>query len=222
MAPRFGPRPAAGQANDWPSSFCKPCAARGTAADGCAGRTLFHSNTELLIDHWRELARDGRAPGRRALDPGRLPKLVPQLLMLGRDGPGDYRIRLTGALVVQVHRRGETLVGRDGLGGWGQDDRLSLRAALEQARRRCQPVVVRADALWGPVGVQLEMMFAPLAGDDGGPERVLGFYQPLAPLPTASNLPPPQFVLRRLEHLEPPAGVTPRLRLAALDGRTVA
>lgn len=183
---------------------------------------MFHSNTELLIAHWRELAQQGRPPGRRALDPGRFPKLAPQVLLLGRAGPGDYRVRLAGALVAQVHRRGETLAGRDGLGGWGQDDRLSLRAALEQSRRHCEPLVLRADALWGPIGAQLEMMFAPLAGDDGGPERVFGFYQPLAALPTARPLPPPQFVLRRLEHLEPPPGLTPRLRLAALDGRTVA
>src|SRR5690606_8308414 len=144
------------------------------AATGRGERTVFHSNTETMIDLWRDLARDGDAPGRRALDPGRFPRLAPQTLLLGRAAAGEFRVRLAGAQVMKVHRL-STLVGRDGLLGWAQDDRMTLRAAFEIARRRCEPVVVTADVLWGSVGGQIEMLFAPLVGDDGGPDRLLGF-----------------------------------------------
>lgn len=184
---------------------------------------MFHSNTELVIERWRELARHGRTPGRKALHPSAFPKLLPQVLILGRTGPGDYRIRLAGALVAEVHRQSDTgLAGRDGLADFAQHDRAALRTALETSRRNCEPLVLRTDALWGPTGAELEMVFAPLAGDDGGPDRFLGLYQPLGRLPSTRNPLTPQFVLRHFEHAARPAGVMPRLRLAALDGRIVA
>ena len=59
---------------------------------------MFHLNTEQLIDYWRE--RRGAAPvaRRSAIDPTHVLNLMPQLFMLGREGPGQYQFRLVVAI----------------------------------------------------------------------------------------------------------------------------
>ena len=78
-------------------------------------------------------------------------------------------------------RQGDLLVlrGANGLMLWSERDRLRLQGALEDIRRRPEPLVAMAEVLTDGPSLSLEVLFAPLAAHDGGPERYLGLYQPL-------------------------------------------
>lgn len=177
--------------------------------------SLFHSNTEQLIDYWRSLTGDGARPGRRGIDPSAFPKLAPQAFLLSRD---QNRVRLAGDLVGLWH--GADLRGRDYLSLWRTPDRAALRTALDQAHRRGRPVVARATAQAGSARMRLEILFAPVAGDDGGPDRLLGLCQPLEPISALGEAAIDSLALAELT--DATAEGPPRLRLAALDGRAVA
>jgi hypothetical protein len=139
---------------------------------------MHHPNIQRLIDYWTSRARPGEAPSRGAIDPGDFPQLAGQALVLGRERRGAYSIRLAGGMVRELHQR--DLRGAEALSLWAAHDRPRLQAALEEVRTWPQPLVVLAEAMTDGPSLSLEILFAPLAPHDGGPERCLGLYQPLA------------------------------------------
>ncbi len=86
--------------------------------------SMLHSNTERLIDYWRQRKRGDLCPARHAIDPGELSLLLPQVFILGRTAPGRCVFRLAGGLVTDIHGRDMRHV-----------DVLSLWT--EAMRRRC-------------------------------------------------------------------------------------
>lgn len=179
---------------------------------------MLHSNTERLIDYWRERKRGAFSPPRSAIDPSELSGLLPQVFILGRTAPGRFAIRLAGGLVTQIHAR--DLRRMDVLDLWAAEDRPRLAAALEAARRACEPVVTVAEARSPRGAVQVEVCFAPLLADTQPLDRVIGIYQPLESIDALRDL-PADLSLRHIasaaERIAPP-----RLRLAAVDGRLIA
>ncbi|MFN3511411.1 MAG: PAS domain-containing protein [Phenylobacterium sp.] len=180
--------------------------------------TRFHSNTQRLIDYWRELGADSRPPRREAVDPSHFARLAPQVFMLGRIAPGLYPVRLAGGLVTELHA--DPLRGRNLLSLFRERDRFLLQTALETARRRPEPVVATVQAVTEDgAALPLELLFAPLAGE---PERFFGLYQPLAMVSRLDERPIREFALGALQGVGPANEETPRLRLATLGGRRVA
>jgi len=181
---------------------------------------MFHANTQRLIDYW--LARKGAAPApaRAAIDPAALPALLPQLFMLGRARPGHYVFRLAGGLVDELH--GGRLAGSDALGLWTVAHRPPLQLALEASLRAPEPLVITAEgraAHRQPLA--LEITFAPLAGADGDINRLLGLYQPITPVAALLGQALEALAMRSIATARFPNG-SPRLRLAAVDGRQIA
>lgn len=57
----------------------------------------------LLIDYWQRKHRDGRLPGRAAIDPVALKRVLPQLLLIDVERePLDFRYRLAGTLTYDI------------------------------------------------------------------------------------------------------------------------
>ena len=181
---------------------------------------MFHSNTEQLIDYWRERRFGASAPSRADIDPADFSPVLPQVFILGRRGFGEYGFRLTGGFVADLH--GRELRDENLVNLWAPEDRAPLQMALETIRRRVEPLVVDCDASaeTGP-GLRLEMMFAPLTGQDGEPDRMLGLYQPKTPAAALMGRTVQTLSIRAI--LAGGAGQTlPRLRLAAVNGRRIA
>ena len=180
---------------------------------------MAHPNTDRLTEYWRARAGAYAAPLRADIDPMDFPDILPQVLIVGRREAGDLPFRLVGGLIAQLHQR--DLRGVNLLTLFHPADRAALRLAVEQIRRRPEPLQItgeiRSDAVGGPVG--LEMMLAPLVGPDGEIDRFIGLYQPLGMTArlmgrTVSEL--------KLHSLSRSGEDGPRLRLAALDGRQIA
>ena len=97
-----------------------------------------------------------------------------------------------------------------------------MQTALETGRRRPEPVVARINALSDTATLELELLFAPIAGGRGSPERYLGLYQPISLVAALRDEPIRQLFVREVHGVGPANEETHRLRLATLDGRWVA
>ena len=179
-----------------------------------------HSNTERLIDYWRGLGGEEFLPSRKAVDPTEFSEIIHQIFILGRVATGIYPLRLAGGFVADLHAR--DLRQQNALSLFRERDRLELKAALETARRRPEPLVAKVDVLTeGPV-LPMEMLFLPLAPTLGSPERFLGLYQPLGLVVRLRGLPARELAVVGLQGMGPANQASPRLRLAAMDGRRIA
>lgn len=182
---------------------------------------MFHSNTERLVDYWRDRGGDGRLPLRSEIDPAHFADLWPQVFMLGRASAGDYRVRLAGAFVGELHRK--DLRGRNLLELFRHADRRDLQTGLEAARLRPEPLVATVEAVGDTSTLPVEILFAPLAGAGAGaPDRYLGLYQPLGMVSRLMGEPAHEMAVRGLRGAGPANEEAPRLRLAAVDGRRIA
>ena len=179
---------------------------------------MLHSNTELLIDYWRERKREGLSPLRNAIEPGDLSALLPQVFILGRTGPGRYVFRLAGGLVTDLH--GRDLRQLNVLALWDEIDRPRLATALEACRRAAEPFVAVVEARSSRGAAPVELSFAPLVAETEPFDRVIGIYQPLESLEQLHG----HAAELRLRHIATAAerASPPRLRLAAVDGRLIA
>lgn len=188
-----------------------------TAASGW-NTSMLHANTERLIDYWRERKRGRLSPLRSAIEPGELSGLLPQVFMLGRMGPAHYEFRLAGGQVNAL--LGRDLKGADALSLWTEADRPRLGVALEACRRAVEPIVAVAEARSPKGAASVELMFAPLVADAEPFDRVIGLCQPLTSMEPLRDLP----AELRLRHIASAAEriASPKLRLAAIDGRRIA
>lgn len=178
---------------------------------------MFHSNTELLIDYWR-IRRGGRPMPRRAdIDPTGFPALAPQAFIAQRQPGGDVIFRLAGEAIVELHDM--PLGGESLLRLWRPDCRARLSMLLGAALTHAAPMALRAEALNARAApTEVEVLFAPLTGPDGTPDRFLGLYQPLRAGWLGSFGPLSILAVNGL------SGSRERTRphLAAVDGRRIA
>jgi hypothetical protein len=179
---------------------------------------MFHSNTEQLIDYWRSRKGADKTPARTAINPADFAPLLPQVIMLGRLGAGQYRVRLAGGFVTDLH--GRELREDDFLRLWEPAARTPLQLALEAVRRHPEPLVIEAEAWAGEAAMRMEVLLAPLRGPSGDVDRLIGLYQPLTPAAALMG-----GVVRALRIKSVTTTATdqfPRLRLASVDGRQIA
>ncbi|CAN5290622.1 PAS domain-containing protein [soil metagenome] len=173
---------------------------------------MFHSGTQILIDHWAALPDARRIPARADLEPMALGALAPQLFMVERTGA---RLRLAGGWVERLH--GRPLRGVDWLELWSEHSRAMVTAAMVQAFREARPVVLAAEA-FALDGV-IEIVVAPLRNAQGLADRMVGLYQP-----TCITDREAKDIGLMTARLSVGAGALsrPPLNLAAVDGRRIA
>lgn len=182
---------------------------------------MFHSNTELLIDYWRERKGLDRAPARTRINPADFAPLLPQVFILGRMAPGQYGFRLAGGLVDDLH--GGHLGATDPLLLWVPAYRASLRLALEAVCRQPEPLVIAADGrARAGLALGLEITLAPLTGPKGDVDRLIGLYQPTGPVAALMGEAIQTLVIRNITVAGSAAAAIPRLKLAAMNGRQIA
>lgn len=181
---------------------------------------MFHSSTAEMLSYWRTLKGEALAPARADVNPVDFRQVLSQVFMLGRQAPGDYRFRLAGGLLSELH--GQTLRGEDILPLWCEDDRLQIKKALEGVARTAEPIVITAVAEAGSHMIRLEILLAPLANAEGQVDRIIGLYQPLSPIANLNERPVQRLIVSRIaKALDAANEDAPRLRLAALEGRLV-
>ena len=120
---------------------------------------------QMLHEYWNSL-RDGRAVPRRAdLDPGKIPRLLPYIMMYNVVPGGGYTIRLVGEEVVRFVGRNAT--------GQPAGSTLSPRSAetvvaiLDMVTRERAPKFRTGKAHWQPNKAHrdYEACFLPLSAD---------------------------------------------------------
>jgi hypothetical protein len=181
---------------------------------------MFHSNTEQLIDYWQTRKGLDETLSRAAVNPVEFAKVLPQVFMLGRRGPGQYRVRLAGGFIADLH--GRELRGEDFLRLWEPSARTPLQLALEAVRRHPEPLVIDADARVTEAAVRMEILIAPLRGPSGDVDRLIGLYQPLTPVSALLGGIVHSLHIRGIATTAAASDNFPRLRLAAVDGRQIA
>jgi len=182
---------------------------------------MFHSNTERLVEYWRTARGEQVLPPRIAIDPGAFADLLPQVFMLEREGPGQYRFRLSGGFVADLH--GRELKGEQALPLWARRDRPRVQAAVELCRANADPIVITTEVTAaGQEPFPMEVLVAPLAGPDGEADRFMGLYQPTALIQPLEEGAARELsaitVLSTANSLE----LEPRLRLAVINGQKIA
>ena len=139
--------------------------------------------------------------------------------MLGRQGPGQYRVRLAGGFIADLH--GRELRNAEFLRLWDTAAQTPLQLALEAVRRHPEPIVVEAEASSGLGAMRLEVLIAPLLGPSGQIDRLIGLYQPTSPVAALGGATVRRLTIRGVTTTALPEQF-PRLRLAAVDGRQLA
>jgi hypothetical protein len=182
---------------------------------------MFHSNTELLIDYWRERKGSLRAPLRAQINPADFASLLPQVFILGRLRPNQYGFRLVGGLVDELH--GGHLSATDPLRLWAPAHRAALQLALEAVRRQPEPLMIAAEGrAFGGQALSLEITLAPLTGPGGDIDRMIGLYQPTTPVAALMGQAIETLVIRNITAAGSAIAAFPRLKLAAMNGRQIA
>jgi hypothetical protein len=182
---------------------------------------MSHSNTEQLIDYWRMRRGGASVPTRASIDPSDMTALLPQIFITGRAKAGDYPLRLVGGFVAELH--GHDLRGENLLHLWDVDSRTTLQGAIEAARRPPHPLVIDCEAqTHDGLAMSMELVIAPLAGPSGDMDRLIGLYQPTAPVALLRGRPARRLCLRSIKRAGAPEERFGGLRLAAVNGRRIA
>lgn len=182
---------------------------------------MSHTNTDRLIDYWRDRRGDQPTPARASIDPSDFPDLIPQVFILGRQGPGAYPFRLSGGLLEDLHRRSLRQV--DFLSLWAGADRSRLQTVMEAARRRGEVLIALAQGRTTQGHeAKIEIMLAPLSAEPDQAERFFGFYQPVSPLFRLQGLGVERLFLLDIASAGFSASPLLSVRLAAVDGRRIA
>jgi len=137
---------------------------------------VFHTNTEHLIGYWRSLTLGTATPRRQAFDPAQVSELLPQIFMLEL-GTGALPFRLAGEFLIDLHAK--SLRGSDFQALFSPVGRRVVTQAALSALNDPDPSVLTCEG-FSQDGrtLGLEITLAPLAGQDGRVERLLGLYQP--------------------------------------------
>ena len=181
---------------------------------------MFHSNTEQLLEYWRTRKGLDETPSRAAINPADFAELLPQVFMLGRIAPGQYRVRLGGGFLADLH--GRELRHADFIRLWEPAARTPLQLALEAVLRHPEPLVITADARAGDGVMRMEVLVAPLRGPNGRTDRLMGLYQPTTAVAALKGGIVRSLSIRGIATAAPTGDQVPRLRLAAVDGRQIA
>jgi hypothetical protein len=181
---------------------------------------MFHSNTEQLIDYWQTRKVGEETPARAAINPVDFAEMLPQVFMLGRYGPGQYRVRLAGGFIADLH--GRELRDADFMRLWEPEARTPLQLALEAVRRHPEPVVIDAEARTTHGAMRMEILVAPLRGPSGDVDRLIGLYQPITPAAALMGGVVCTLHIRGITSTAASGDQFPRLRLASIDGRQIA
>lgn len=178
---------------------------------------MFRSNTERLLEYWRERRGELPVPRRTDIDVADFPSLAPHVFIAETALGGDVRFRFAGEAVAAL--RGAPLQGASLISLWAAEHRGRLSRLLARALAETEPLVVLACApTEGDAPGRFEWLFAPLTGPGGAQDRFLGLCQAAL---TGAATPIGPLAIVAVNGFADEARRA-NLRLAALDGRRIA
>ena len=178
---------------------------------------MFHTGTTRLIERWSGL-NAARPPLRADFDPTMVADLLPLMFLLGREGD-RLAFRIAGEGLRDLF--GRPLRGTDVFSLFTAPAAAVARRAALDSIRDGTPMVLIATGRSDMGGqLPLEIVLAPLIGDHGSADRLLGLIQPTATLAHLEGRPVAEMTVR----MAAAAGtrVRPPLRLATIDGQRIA
>lgn len=126
--------------------------------------------------YWDALRAGRPMPARAEVNPAAIPQLLPYILLIGVNGPGDFEFRLMGGASTDAHGFNPT--------GWNLRELEKVRqgfgtqmvAFLQRVVDRGEPVASRGTLAHVDKGFRTyELIYLPL-GPEGGPmDFILGF-----------------------------------------------
>ena len=197
---------------------------------------MSHFETDILLKHWSRLPKPaGQAPLKTHLDLEALKSLMPRLIMLGHTDLG-LRIRLMGEDLILCFGASRQNIMFDSL--FHSDQAGALRAAIRLGHARICPVEILAHFQGETANRQAtRMVFVPLSGSSGPPDRWLGVIslEPEFPIATTRlpfRLDSARLILTQFPHVSSSASSRADLqslhrnkaghiRLAAINGQRV-
>ena len=181
-----------------------------------------HPNIARMVEVWRDERHGAAAPQRGGFSPLSFGSSLSQLFLLGGETAGTETFRIAGALLADLH--GEELQGAGFTDLWRASDRLRLTAALQQIRDEAEPVLLKGKAVAADgEAIHIEMVIAPIHGENGRTERVLGLYQPTSITARLCGQRVVELQLTDVESLAPKAAsARPMLRLVVDNTRRAA
>ncbi len=132
-----------------------------------------HETNRVLFAYWDQL-RNGRiAPKRNEIDPARISTILPQVMMLDCQTPGNYCFRIAGTKLCRYFDA--ELRGYNFLNLWHPFDRKSMRDKLAAISEHGNPATfdVQSHNTFGET-VFSELLILPLTRPDGKIYRLLG------------------------------------------------
>ena len=178
---------------------------------------MFHTGTTRLIERWSGL-NAARPPLRADFDPTLVADLLPLMFLLGREGD-RLAFRIAGEGLRDLF--GRPLRGTDVFSLFTAPAAAVARRAALDSIRDGTPMVLIATGRSDMGGqLPLEIVLAPLIGDHGAADRLVGLIQPTATLAHLEGRPVAEMTVR----MAAAAGtrVRPPLRLATIDGQRIA
>ena len=178
---------------------------------------MFHTGTSRLIERWSGL-NAARPPLRADFDPTLVADLLPLMFLLGREGD-RLAFRIAGEGLRDLF--GRPLRGTDVFSLFTATAAAVARRAALDSIRDGTPMVLIATGRSDMGGqLPLESVLAPLIGDHGAADRLVGLIQPTATLAHLEGRPVAEMTVR----MAAAAGtrVRPPLRLATIDGQRIA
>lgn len=173
-----------------------------------------HPETRLLLNSWQNLNRENNVISEQREAKSRdAATLVDRLFMANRLGDGIFTFTTVGKDLklwtgrdLKDHEIGSIFYG---------PDKTLIRSLLEAAVSQPGPALARLAAFGAGHGqrTEIEMVFLPLI-DKGGPVRILGLFQPIAPKINISR-PALRFSLTALLPPSPQQPANPGLRIVS-------
>jgi hypothetical protein len=189
---------------------------------------MAQNSTDVFLGYWRALQTDaGQAPLRKIFDPASLKPMVSQMLMIG-GGATQYRFRLSGGFLVNLH--GQELRDVSILSLFHPSCHQGLRTSLMLALRQERPLILSAKCRTSRYEeFTLDILLAPLREPTGEAERMVGLYVPTSDVPKMTGQKIERFNLMQSQTLsadempEPrPNGTKDFPRLVSVEGRQIA
>jgi hypothetical protein len=142
---------------------------------------------EELFAYWASLKAGARLPGRRALDPGRMKRLLPTVSLIDQLHGGDYRIRLAGTGLYGVY--GREITGRRLGEVYAPAAADYWREELAKVVRDRRPAVGVHNLGWrGAPHLSIVWLRLPLAADGADVDMILGYDAVVGASPLATGI----------------------------------
>jgi len=131
------------------------------------------NTSQRLYSYWNDVRGERLAPRRFDIEPARIAQILPETFILESNAKGQLCFRLAGTKICEMF--GREFRGTDLLSLWNDDDRLSMRCALNSVIDEGSVAVVRFCARsQHPDSAEAEMLLLPLVHTGGRVNRLLG------------------------------------------------